>query len=59
MNVIFSDCLGCLYFHKVTETGEFLCDAFPDGIPLNHFFRLSSGEAVLCGNGKKFTPKED
>lgn len=54
MSVIFSNCMECGHFPKVDENGKCICDAFPNGIPLNYMFRKEQNKKDECNNGIKF-----
>ena len=58
MSVVFSNCMDCKYFRKVTDSGEYLCDAFPDGIPKDYMIRKNQDKETVCNNGIKFMLEE-
>lgn len=59
MSVIFTNCVDCKHFLKVSENGKYLCDAFPNGIPGEYMFRRDQNTETVCNNNIKFAPIEN
>lgn len=57
MSVIFSNCVECKHF-VYTDKGQYLCRAFPEGIPGDYMFRKDQDKNTICNNGIKFAPEE-
>lgn len=60
MSVIFSNCGECAHFKKVIKTNDsykYICDAFPQGVPLDYMFRKEQNKNNVCNNGIKYKPE--
>lgn len=53
MDNFFSICMDCEYFMK-DEHSNYICEAFPDGIPKKFLLRKSHIVNKECHNGIKF-----
>ena len=63
MVVINRPCKFCKFNYRQLENGEYGCDAYPNGFPLDFLKKILREVDVRtipeCGNGYKWTPKED
>lgn len=47
-------CNRCEFYLRYAK-----CDAYPDGIPADHIRAVMEDQTIECGNGFRFTPKEE
>lgn len=55
MSCKFSLCLDCKNYLFTEENNNYICKAFPDGIP-NEIFWNKTDESIECASNIKFEP---